>query len=697
MPLLNRQHLYRPHPHHPASSQRRCHAIHHGSLTGMISTVTLTSLLLLSLCSLIGAESLVWSNKQSHWEPEVPQASFACATAYPTNNFTTALKYTYLIPRGLNPVLSIYYHLGLSVYYTSLTGSGTPQPNLPMNWETSTGKWPNPSNGTYQPYPFRAAEFAAFTLNNTFLVFNKGKVYYSSDHPDHIYWNISTATNIPFSEIINYAATTIINTNILLVAAGHHTGKQGGSPFTYMSKDGMGAIWTKQSLTTNTYPVDLNNASLAALNSSYILLSGGSDLDQTHFYNQVYLSTNLGSTWTIITTSPIWSARSQHKMLFDKEGIIYVAFGTSADPNELLNDVYHSLDGGYTYSLLENIGSPGFASIANYCADIVYNGQEKTVTVYTGVVDRSDGQFLGMSQGIVASSMAVSDSEQVSWEPMDSTVPWYPTFAENTRSVSCAYDSVNGSVFIYGGLNYSHAYPSYFTYSYQANLSAPDAEGHFSWTVKQQAANQHKIGSYLVYTQNHTLVSFWQQLADNGVWYSTDYPEHVIWNQSRPDAAPFSTRSMMAYTSIRYTDYIILAAGLMNVFTWGANTQNTWISSDGIGAVWVNRSTGLDSYPDQLSSASMLAFGVHYILLAGGFYYKDQEEDTIMMNSVWLTTDLGRRWTLLCESAAWSAQNRAGTPNWHKLVADYDTNIIYVLGGDWLGDPADSPYNDSHY
>jgi len=198
-------------------------------------------------------------------------------------------------------------------------------------------------------------------------------------------------------------------------------------------------------------------------------------------------------------------------------------------------------------------------------------------------------------------------------------------------------------------------------------------DGGLSWTrstaafLGLDAAQSVRLGNGQLLYMGGTNVSS-AEGESNKVYASQD--EGRTWTLSTPTAA-WSARAWHASAAVPYTNIVVIAAG--GSIDAVASTDNVYISMDGSGSLWMATTTAAP-FGDQLTWPSMVAMydetassNATLIISGGG------NEDGIMQNMVYVSTDLGATWPFI-RAAEWDLR-------WlHTTLADLDNNV-YVVGG----------------
>jgi PKD repeat protein len=146
---------------------------------------------------------------------------------------------------------------------------------------------------------------------------------------------------------------------------------------TWLSTD-HGATWTLKNASSGW--TARNGHSSVALPDGSIVLMGGVDATAIHYRNDVWRSTDQGSTWTQMNTSAGWTPRVHFKSVAMSDGSIVLMGGQENGLNNYLNDVWLSSDKGLTWTQVKyNDGNGwtarnGHSSVATPDGSIVLTG-----------------------------------------------------------------------------------------------------------------------------------------------------------------------------------------------------------------------------------------------------------------------------------------------------------------------------------
>jgi PGF-pre-PGF domain-containing protein len=106
-----------------------------------------------------------------------------------------------------------------------------------------------------------------------------------------------------------------------------------------------GATWTQMTANAGWSPRFAHRS--VVMPDSSILLMGGAD---AYLRNDVWRSTDNGTTWILMTPSAEWSARYYHSSIVMSDGSIVLMGGQNLSMPSLMNDVWRSTDNGTTWT-----------------------------------------------------------------------------------------------------------------------------------------------------------------------------------------------------------------------------------------------------------------------------------------------------------------------------------------------------------
>lgn len=141
-----------------------------------------------------------------------------------------------------------------------------------------------------------------------------------------------------------FAQSSVVLPNGTVILTG---GMALGSGFVndvWCSNDG-GVTWTQVNASAGWKP-RYQHATVALSDGSVLLIGGGTGMN---YYNDVWRSADAGATWTEINASAGWSGREGHTSVVAHDGSIILMGGGNAI-SSLRNDVWRSTDNGTTWT-----------------------------------------------------------------------------------------------------------------------------------------------------------------------------------------------------------------------------------------------------------------------------------------------------------------------------------------------------------
>jgi hypothetical protein len=101
-------------------------------------------------------------------------------------------------------------------------------------------------------------------------------------------------------------------------------------------------------------------SSVVLPDGSIVLTGGGLNTLDDRFADDVWRSGDTGATWTEVTAHAGWTARTDHSSVAMPDGSVVLTGGFNRSDNGPMNDVWRSEDGGRTWTLLNS--SPGWTA-----------------------------------------------------------------------------------------------------------------------------------------------------------------------------------------------------------------------------------------------------------------------------------------------------------------------------------------------
>ena len=128
------------------------------------------------------------------------------------------------------------------------------------------------------------------------------------------------------------------------------TNANGPSNDVWISKD-LGYTWTRQTARAPWYmriSADAQTYRSEALGGVDVIYIANGDGGTGHFQNDVWVSSDSARSWAKVATAP-YPYRKDAELTISKDGVLIVTSGDDDEAN--VNDVWASLDGGYTWSV----------------------------------------------------------------------------------------------------------------------------------------------------------------------------------------------------------------------------------------------------------------------------------------------------------------------------------------------------------
>ncbi|MDD1719583.1 MAG: hypothetical protein LUQ25_05960, partial [Methanoregulaceae archaeon] len=151
-----------------------------------------------------------------------------------------------------------------------------------------------------------------------------------------------------------------------IVVAGGFSSDAGYLNDVWLSKD-RGVTW-KCAAEEAAWPPRADHAGVVLPDGSIVIMGGFRDIQ---IYNDVWQSTDAGVTWTCVNASPGWAARSGFPAVVLPDGSIVIMGGSDYWGNRF-NDVWMSTDAGSTWTCVN--ASPGWAARSGFPAVVLPDG-----------------------------------------------------------------------------------------------------------------------------------------------------------------------------------------------------------------------------------------------------------------------------------------------------------------------------------
>ena len=186
-----------------------------------------------------------------------------------------------------------------------------------------------------------------------------------------------------------------------------------------------GATWTEINSSAG-WPARYYASSVLLPDNSIVLMGGYDDTGATYM-NDVWRSTDGGTTWTEINSSAGWSARFEHRSVVLPDGSIVLMGGHAAS---FENDVWQSTDGGVTWTELNS--SAGWSAREGHNCVVLPDGS---------II------LMGGGQGTeYANDVWRSTDNGATWVEVNSGADW------SVRGRFCNEVLPDGSIILMGGI-----------------------------------------------------------------------------------------------------------------------------------------------------------------------------------------------------------------------------------------------------
>jgi hypothetical protein len=389
-----------------------------------------------------------------------------------------------------------------------------------------------------------------------------------------------------------------------------------------------GATWTQMTAAAPWTGTD-NHTSVALLDSSIVLM-GGYD-GNLHFQNDVWRSTDLGATWSQMTTAAEWGERALHSSGVLSDGSIVLMGGSYGGRR---NDVWRSTDLGATWTQM-TAATPwaardGHTSVALPDGGIVLMGGPGTYSFRNDV-----------------------------WRSIDSGATWMQMTAVAAWAGRIDHTSValpDGSIVLMGGNDGTLDPRNDVWRSTDQGATWTQMTGAAPWTGRDRHTSVALPDGSIVLMGGR---DFRKGVRFNDVWRSTD--QGATWTQMTT-AAEWTGRSGLS--SVALPDGSIVLMGGSD----GDYRNDVWRSTDQ-GFTWMQMTAAAPWTARYRHTSVALPDGS--IILMGGYYWDGSSKD---LNDVWRSTDQGSTWTQLTSTTEWTARNG------HTSVALPDGSIVLIAG-----------------
>ena len=354
-----------------------------------------------------------------------------------------------------------------------------------------------------------------------------------------------------------------------------------------------------------------------------IVVMGGWRQTFDSWTNDVWRSTDNGTTWTLMTDNAEWKRRMGHSSVALPDGSIVLMGGWSYGYD---SDVWRSMDNGATWTLMTN--NPGWGGRYDHSSVALPDGS----IVLMG----------GSTSGDNKNDVWRSTDKGATWTRMNASAGW------SARYESSAVALPDGSIVLMGGREGSD----------EKNDVWRSTDNGVTWTQMTTGAEwspRWDHSSVVLPDGSIMLTGGYSSGRKNDVWRSTD--NGATWTQVTA-SAEWSPRE--GHSSVVLPGGSIVVIGGFD----GGSANDIWRSADN-GTTWSLVYQGAGWRGRYGHSSVALPDGS--IVLMGGLSGGSK-------NDVWRSTDRGTTWTLMTASAEWSPRYR------HSSVALPDGSIVLMNG-----------------
>jgi|GEM_PF-529725 len=464
---------------------------------------------------------------------------------------------------------------------------------------------------------------------------------------------------------------------------------------TWRSDDG-GATWTQQTENAEWEARDGHTA-VAMPDGSVILMGGHAG---NNLLNDTWRSTNGGETWTLMNESSGWEARYGHTAVAMPDGSVILMGGQdAATTTTYFNDVWRSTDNGTTWTQLPDAGWPArsaLTSVAMRDGSIVLMGGN-TDGLYRNDVWKLQPAGSSLQNpsheydapgtytvALQASNAGGYDStRRTDYITVEGPVAPTAAFSANRTSGAAPLTVAFTDTSTGGPTSWAWDFGDGATSTEQSPAHTYAAAGTYTvgLTVDNAAGSDTRTeAGYITVTAAGALTAAFTGTPTSGAapltvsftdastgsptgwaWFFGDETYGEAWTQVTEHAG-WSERVCPVAVTMPNGNVVLVggnsASGRLN---------DVWQSDDG-GATWtcVNASAG---WPGRVGHTAV-AVGDSIVLMGG------KDTDDTLLNDVWRSDDGGATWTEVNAGAGWTARH------WHTSVALPDGSIILIGGYD---------------
>jgi hypothetical protein len=395
-----------------------------------------------------------------------------------------------------------------------------------------------------------------------------------------------------------------------------------------------GTTWTKMAFGIR-WTARWGHTSVALPNGNIVLMGGHDGTSR----NDVWRSTDQGVTWTQMTLAAEWSARSGHTSVALPNGNIILMGSSGLTSTQ--NDIWRSTDQGATWELMTAaapwLARRGHASVALPDGSIVLMGG------YDPSMGRLKDVWRSTDQG-------------ENWTQMTAAAPW------TARSGHSSVALPDGSIVMMGGWDGSN-------YLNDVWRSTDQGENWTQMTAAAPWTARSDHSSVALPDGNIVLMGGFTKMGSstyrvNDVWRSTD--KGVTWTQITT-IAEWTRRSNHTSVVLPDDSSIVLMGGA----GWDNYLNDVWRSTDQ-GTTWTQMTA--DAGWRGRAGHTSVALPDGSIVLMGGVY--SDAGLAKYLNDVWRSTDQGATWTQMTDAAPWTKRRS------HSSVALPNGSIVLMGGYD---------------
>ena len=440
-----------------------------------------------------------------------------------------------------------------------------------------------------------------------------------------------------------------------------------------------GSTWQQMTAGAGWSPRNFHS-SVAMPDGSIVLIGGNNGTNS----NDVWRSTDFGATWTEINASAGWSARNGHSSIAMSDGSIFLTGGYASDGWK--NDVWRSTDNGATWTEVNaSAGWPArrdFSSVAMSDGSIVLMGGRAS----DGVSSINDVWRLiptGSSAQNPSHMYTIPGNYQVSLQVYNAD-----GYNSTRKAGYITVNAPSAPVVNFTGTPTSGTAPLTVSFT---DLSTNNPTGwawYFgdetyaqAWTQQTASAgwSARFCHSSVVMPDGSIVLMGGNDNAifRNDVWRSTDYGG--TWTLMTASAG-WSPRSR--HSSVVMPDGSIVLMGGDEIGFANGFKNDVWRSTDN-GATWTQVTAGAGWSARRSHCSTSMPDGS--IVLMGGYASGG------FKNDVWRSTDSGETWTQVNAYAGWAA--REG----HTCVVMPDGSIVLMGGNDGTMDYSNDVWRSTDY